>query len=584
MSSLLKHRGPDDEGFFADQYCILGHRRLSIIDLSRSGRQPFASKDGNYQLVFNGEIYNYIELREELKNRGHRFYSNTDTEVLLASYREYGPQCLQYFNGMFAFAIYDNRQKTLFIARDRFGIKPLYYTIDETRLTFASEIKALLGTMKRHPSLHHQTLFDYLVFNRTDVGTDTFHHEIKRFPKGHYAMYDGHLLTLTQWWNPETYATQCRETNAEKAQTRIAELLVDAVQLRMRSDVVVGSCLSGGLDSSIMTGILFQHHSKINNFQTFTASFPGHPIDETTYVKDLNCHYPFKSWLTYPCATDARDNLESFVYSNDEPTTNPSFYSQYEVMRLAQKHGVSVLLDGQGADEIFAGYQYFHGFYLYGLLKQRKLGSFFLELWNDLLRKQHISAYQTLLFQLLPDRLKKALLLRTVPYLQDNFFYEHIDQSAIYNNFFKAEGLNQSLLRHFQYKLEHLLRMEDRNSMAFSIEARVPYLDNKLVEYIMGLSEEWKIRKGETKYLQKKALKQYTIKKILDRKDKIGFGTPGDEWMNTKEWRELTRENHQMLSSTLPEVFKKNIALPRQGFDRWKINQLAVWKKIFQVS
>ncbi|GAI77322.1 unnamed protein product, partial [marine sediment metagenome] len=195
-------------------------------------------------------------------------------------------------------------------------------------------------------------------------------------------------------------------------------------------------------------------------------------------------------------------------------------------------------LDGQGGDENFAGYQYFHGFNLYGLLKQKKALRFGSELLKSLLRRQDKSAYQTLLFQVLPGSIRERLLLRTAPYLHPDFFYEYINGSRIYNEFFDADGLNQSLVRHFQYKLEHLLRMEDRNSMAFSLEARVPYLDYRLIEYLLGVSQDLKIRDGETKYLQKKVLGKYTTTEILNRKDKIGFGTPGDEWMLSEAWQD----------------------------------------------
>lgn len=206
------------------------------------------------------------------------------------------------------------------------------------------------------------------------------------------------------------------------------------------------------------------------------------------------------------------------------------------------------------------------------------------ELARSMLRKQHVSVYQTILFQLLPDLLRKKALLRMLPYIEQEFFHEYINHSRIYKEFFNVSGLNQSLVRHFQYKLEHLLRMEDRNSMAFSLEARVPYLDYRLVEYILGLPENLKIQNGETKYLQKKALGKYTIPEILQRTDKIGFGTPGDEWMLTDKWRQLTKKNYSDLSETFPNIFKQNAPLPKKGFDRWKINQLCTWKNIFQVN
>jgi asparagine synthase (glutamine-hydrolysing) len=400
-------------------------------------------------------------------------------------------------------------------------------------------------------------------------------------PKGHYATFDTKGLCLTQWWNPENYLHNGCDDNLEEISKKIEELLSSAVQLRMRSDVPVGSCLSGGLDSSILIGILFTHYGVGESYYTFTASFPGHPIDETRYIDALNEKYPFKNMRTFPTAQKAKDRLRDFVYSNDEPTTNPSFYSQYEVMRLAKEWGVTVLLDGQGGDENFAGYQYFHGFNMYGLLRKRKFLGFGYELMKNVHRKQDKSAYQTLLFQILSDAKRKHLLLRTTPYLNPDFFCEYVGNSRIFNEFFDVEGLNQSIVRHFQYKLEHLLRMEDRNSMAFSLEARVPYLDYRLIESLLGVPQDLKIRDGETKCLQKKALGKYTVSAILSRKDKIGFGTPGEEWMREEAWQKLTMESYMDLTETFPEIFKKNGRLPEKGFDRWKINQLSTWKNIF---
>ena len=551
MNEIQKHRGPDDVGRYVDPSCVLGHRRLAIIDLSKDGHQPFESDDHRFQIVYNGEIYNYIELRDELRQLGWQFRTKTDTEVLLKAYQQYGKACLFKFNGMFAFAIYDTEKQSLFLARDRIGIKPLYYTIIGSKLHFASEIKALHVNSSLKHSVNYQSLFDYLVFNRTDIYDETFLNEIKRIPKGCYATFDSDGLQVNQWWNPENYLHNNSEDNLEEISKKIEELLVSAVMLRMRSDVPVGSCLSGGLDSSILIGILFTHYNINDDYHTFTASFPGHSIDETSYIDRLNKKYPFKNFRTFPTGKEARDRLREFIYANDEPTTNSSFYSQYEVMRLAKEYGVIVLLDGQGGDEGFAGYQYFHGFNLYGLLRRGKIAQFGSELLKSLYRRQDKSAYQTLLFQVLPDPIKKKLLFRTVPYIRSDFFYEYIKSSRIYNEFFDADGLNQSLIRHYQFKLEHLLRMEDRNSMAFSLEARVPYLDYRLVEYLLSVSEELKIKNGETKYLQKMALKQYTAAEILERTDKIGFGTPGDEWMCSEPWQNLTDENYNVLSEQI---------------------------------
>ncbi len=581
FNDIQKHRGPDDEGLFIDSNCVLGHRRLAIIDLSRDGHQPFISDDGRFQLVYNGEIYNYLELRTELESLGWHFKTRTDTEVLLKCYQQYGESCLSKFNGMFAFVIYDSVKQTLFLARDRVGIKPLYYAVTDSAIYFASEIKALSLTPSLRLSLNYRSLFDYLVFNRTDVFDETFFNEINRIPNGYYATYNEDGLKLFQWWDPEIFLKNSAKYDEIDAKNTIHNILVSAVQIRMRSDVPVGSCLSGGLDSSILLGILFGHNLACTEYPTFTASFPDNKIDETCYIDILNRKYPFRNFRTYPTAKTAAENLREFVYVNDEPTTSYSFFSQYEVMKIAKENGVTVLLDGQGGDEIFAGYHYLHGFNMYGLLLENKFMRLCSELFKNFIRQQDRSSYQTFIFQVLPGPLKKQILLKTLPYIKHDFFYEFIEDSRIYNKFFDAENLNQSLVRHLQYKLEHLLRMEDRNSMHFSLEARVPYLDYRLIEYVLGLPGDIKIHNGETKYLQKACLGKYTVQEIISRSDKIGFGTPGNEWMMTDEWQNLTNEHYRQLSASLGDVFREDIRLPDSGMDRWKINQLAVWKDIF---
>jgi asparagine synthase (glutamine-hydrolysing) len=581
FNSILRHRGPDDAGIYVGSRCILGHRRLAIIDLSSDGRQPFASEDGRYQLVFNGEIYNFIELRQELIGQGFRFRTKTDTEVLLAAYQHYGPSCLNRFNGMFALAVYDTRDGTLFLARDRLGVKPLYYVLCGSRLYFASEIKALFAIPGFSPSLNEQSLFDYLVFNRTDVHDETFTREVKRLPKGHWASFGPDGLRLVRWWDPRDFLGSGRDTPAHIMHRELEELMVSAVSLRMRSDVPVGSCLSGGLDSSILVGILFDRLGMKPDYPTFTAVYPGHAIDESRFVDAVAKAYPVRSHRTSPSAQGALSDLEAMVWHTDEPTTGFTFYSQFAVMRLAKQHGVVVLLDGQGGDESFAGYQYFHGFHMYGLLRQGRIAALAKELFQVLRRRQEISALQTLAYQALPDVLRRQLLFRSVPLVSRDFFEAHIGQSRIHTEFFAAKNLNDSIALHFRYKLEHLLRTEDRNSMAFALEARVPYLDYRLVEYLLGVDEALKIRGGETKRLQKQALGKYTIPEILNRRDKIGFGTPSAEWAREPGWQELTAESLRDIKSAFPGIIAAKATLPAAADQCWKINNLAIWRRLF---
>lgn len=531
MNEIQRHRGPDDEGIWNEEKCILGHRRLSIIDLSYDGHQPFLSDNKRFVLTYNGEIYNYIELREELSKLGWKFRTKTDTEVLLKSYEQWGKDCLTRFNGMFAFAIYDKESQSLFFARDRVGVKPFYYTFFEDKFYFASETKSLKIIPKISLSINNQAIFDYFVFNRTDIWDETFHNEIKRLPKGHFGIIDNNGFRIIRWWNPSDYINNnIGINNLAEVYKKVEELLVSSVQLRMRADVQVGSCLSGGLDSTILVGIVAQHFPNlIKDYKTFTASFPNFEKDETNYVEKLNNKYPFQNYRTYPTKETLEKDLEDFCYYQDDPVPGTSPYAQYKVMHLAKQHKVTVLLDGQGGDENFAGYQYFHGYYLTSLLKKWKVAKLFREAYLIKKRKQEKEAFYIFFYQMLPENIKKRVLYHKHKYLNKDFFYNYINTSIPYCVFFDSIGLNQSLVAHFNYKLEHLLRWEDRNSMAFSIEARVPYLDYRLIEYVLALPEEIKIRAGETKYLQKNSVGKYSIPEIVNRKDKIGFATPENE-------------------------------------------------------
>jgi asparagine synthase (glutamine-hydrolysing) len=533
MNDILKHRGPDDEGLYYCGNCVLGHRRLSIIDLSIDGHQPFFSDDKRYVLTYNGEIYNYIEIRDELQNIGWKFKTKTDTEVLMSSYLQWGSECLNRFNGMFAFAIYDKFTNNMFIARDRVGVKPFFYTEYNDTFYFASEIKALKIIPNISLSINNQAVFDYFVFNRTDIWDETFHNEIKRLPKGHYGIINKDDFKITRWWNPEDYIKNpIKIIDIHEVYNKVEELLVSSVKLRMRADVPVGSCLSGGLDSSVIAGIVASHFPDIiKKYKTFTAAFPGFDKDETAYVDILQKKYNFENFRTYPTSESLSKDLESYLYNQDDPVPGTSPYAQFKVMELAKNNNVIVLLDGQGGDENFAGYQYFHGYYLTSLLKSWRILDLFKEAWKIYKRKQEKEAFYIFGFQLLPRSIKKKVLYKNHNYLDKDFFYKYIDSSIPFDAFFNNIGLNQSIVNHFNFKLEHLLRLEDHNSMAFSIESRVPYLDYRLIEYVLSLPEEIKIKAGETKYLQKNSVGQYSIPEIVNRKDKIGFATPEKKWI-----------------------------------------------------
>ena len=490
MLDRIRHRGPDDSGAYSEGAVALGNVRLSIIDLSAAGHQPMLSNDGRYVLTYNGEIYNYRELRKELESR-YTFRSQTDSEVLLAAFTVWGEECLHRFNGMFAFAIYDCVNKEVFAARDRFGIKPFYYWVGDDRLVFASEMRAVMAVLDECPVPNDRMIHDYLVYHRTDHTSETFIEGIRSLPHGHtLAVRDGRMR-LTRWYDlSKQQAARFHSSEEYKS------LLSSAVGLRLRSDVPVGVCLSGGLDSSSIVSILLREHQN-GDLMTFSAAYQkGEVGDESSFRE------PFRGscnmFETYPTADTLHDDLEQLVQALGEPVPSSSPYAQYKVMELASRR-VTVLLDGQGADEQLAGYHYFFGHYFVELLRSFQIVTLLGELVNYV--RQHRSAYGlgAFGFLLLPTRLQNAWRTSRADYVAGELLHAWPDGSPAVNELHDARSLRRALLNHFEYKLEHLLKWEDRNSMWFSLEARVPFLDHRLVEKTLVSPSSDLISGGRTK-------------------------------------------------------------------------------------
>ncbi|MGE5343009.1 MAG: asparagine synthase (glutamine-hydrolyzing) [Candidatus Omnitrophota bacterium] len=529
MMNRMKHRGPDDQGMFLDGATGLGFVRLSILDLSPAGHQPMVSEDQRYVLIFNGEIFNYIELREELKEK-YSFRSQTDTEVLLNAYREWGTDCMHRFNGMFAFAIYDKKTGTLFAARDRYGIKPFYYHLDAECFIFASEERAILPFLKCQTP-NPRAIYEYLVYNRTDQGDYTFFRDIRKLPHGARAQVKNGRLTIDQW-----YVLQEQLKSPFQNAEEFGDAFKESVKLRLRSDVPLGVCLSGGLDSSSIVSVLVKAFN-IEDVRTFSAVYePGDPADERGFIDEYrseltNMHF------TYPSGHTLIDDLPRFIDCHSEPVASLGPYAQFKVMELASEH-VTVTLDGQGADEQLAGYHYFFASYFKELIKGLRLLTLVREL--AAYGKNHHSAalaVKYLAFYLSPSSLKKKLRITNVI---DRHFY---DQFKLFSNLpadlYNPRNLNESLIQHFEYKLEHLLKWEDHNSAWFSLEARVPFLDHHLVERTLSLPPEQIIHRGETKHILRQAMLGMLPEKIRMRQDKIGFDTPWEKWFKSPLFREL---------------------------------------------
>lgn len=586
MMEKQKHRGPDDEGIFIDNNVGLGFVRLSIIDLSISGHQPMTDNANRYVIVFNGEIYNYIELREELIAQGITFRSNSDTEVLLNMYIKYGKACLDKLNGMFAFVIYDKQTKDVFAARDRFGVKPFYYYTDDKAFYFASEIPPILSVYNKKNTPNQNAIFDYLAYNRTDQTEDTFFQGVKKLQHSHYLSIEKNTLTFKRWYNVRDRISDNKYDAEEYKQ-----LLIDAVKLRLRSDVPVGVCLSGGLDSSAISCIISEVLGN-KQMHTFSAIYnKGEIGDESEFIdlfkdKLQNMHF------TVPSSDDLLSNLSSFVNIQAEPIPSTGPFAQYCVMQLA-KNKVKVTLDGQGADEVLAGYHYFYGFYFKDLLKNVHLLKLISEIYKYV--KIHKSAYglETFIFFLLPTFLKKMARVKERSYIKEEFIElaTKEKQSVILEDLYGSKNLKTSLINHLEFKLEHLLKWSDKNSMGFSIESRTPFLDYRLIEYTLSMPSEAMIKNGYTKHILRESMKGILPEKIRLRKDKVGFGTPEDNWFRTQGFNKLI---HEILDSE--SLQKRNIIdtdnaknlyqkhLRREiniSKDIWKWVHLEIWFREF---
>jgi asparagine synthase (glutamine-hydrolysing) len=515
MLDGLAHRGPDGRGVYADDGVCLGHLRLAIIDLSEAGLEPFAGDDGRLQLVFNGEIYNYLELREELRARGHVFHTQTDTEVLLAGYREWGPRCVDHFNGMWAFAVWDAERRSLFASRDRLGVKPLYYRLDGGRFAFASE-PWVLGDGRASVGV----VRDYVEQGYLDQGDETFFAGVRRLPPAHSLTFDGSGLRLERYWRVEPGEPP------PDAAAAVRETFLDAVRLQLRADVPVGTCLSGGIDSSaIAVGVAHHGHE---HQMTVTAYFEDSGFDERPYaeaVVDRTGADPH--WITFTAA-DLVDNLPAIVQAQGEPFGSTSICAGWYVMREAKRAGLTVMLDGQGGDELFAGYRAYFGYRLSDLLHAGRVAEAAAELRAFAGVNGPRWAAVALVNPHVPERVRLAARARlrgsaslVAPGLR----------SAPASNGDERTMFPDRLRRHQQLVLSRrglpeLLRYEDRNSMAHSLEARVPLLDHRLVELAFSLPGNELIRRGETKSVLRRALADLLPAQVRGRRDKLGFVTP----------------------------------------------------------
>lgn len=584
MMSKIKHRGPNDEGFFIEDNIGLGFVRLSIIDLSSDGHQPMFSSDNRYVVIFNGEIYNYIELREELIKNGVQFRTKTDTEVLLNSFIYWGTECSHKFNGMWAFVIHDRQLKKTFISRDRYGVKPLYYFQNREKIVFSSEIKPLLPFIEGKPTANLQEIYTYLVYNRTDTNSSTFFNEIKKLPHGNYLTIENGVINLKQWYDLKS---QVNKTKGFSSNEEYKQLLISSINIRLRSDVPIGVCLSGGLDSSSIASLIIKHFN-LKNTSSFSAIYSLNQIgDETKHIKEFEGQINDMNFIK-PTSESLFNDLEKYIDSIEEPVPSTGPYAQYKVMEKANSK-VTVTIGGQGADECLAGYHYFFGNYFKDLLLNFKITTFFIELFHYCKIHKSLYGIKSLIYFLLPKNIQSKLSLNDKGYVHPEFVKNTKNYSI--DKLFSANTLTESLINHFAFKMEHLLKWEDKNSMRFSIESRLPFLDFRIVEKTLATSNDLKIKNGVNKYILREAMKDVLPEKIRKRTDKVGFSTPEDEWFRQKNWEIFIKEllnsdsfkNRKIINTSkakrLYELHLKNeINISKQI---WKWIHLELWFRKF---
>ena len=540
MTDIQAHRGPDDRGIYLAGNIGLGHRRLAIIDLTPGGHQPMPNDERTLWLTYNGEVYNYIELREELQALGVRFRSKSDSEVLLKSYERWGPECVKRLNGIFAFAIWDERKQKLFCARDRFGVKPFHYAQIGTTFLFASEIKGILASeiVPREPNW--SVVHRYLTLNLTHVDSQTFFQHVYELPAAHTLTVERTGLTLSRYWDlPPVEPPPQRPDHAWAEEYE--QTLHDAVRLQMRSDVPVGCCLSGGLDSTtlahIATGL-----SPIA-MKTFTAYLSHPTYDErksvNAFVKQVGPRV--EPHFVSPDLDAWMGELSKVVYHHDEPHAGYTSSAQWEVMRLAHECGIKVVLDGQGADESLGGYNYFVESLAADLLRARELQKAFSVLvaltdrrgsgvlvGSERLFRAALRAWRS---RESLYRLEAMVSQRTLPF--DEGWVRQIGPVHVPTIERSASRLENEIANALQVtSLPALLTFEDRASMAFSIESRVPYLDHRLVEIAFRLPRHLRVDRTTTKVILRRIAQGRLPQEIVRAPLKRVFGTPYQLWFS----------------------------------------------------
>jgi asparagine synthase (glutamine-hydrolysing) len=616
----LEHRGPDDRGclVFHGKSLSVGreaptdvplgatlliHRRLSILDLSDAGWQPMGTADGRYYVILNGEIYNYLELRRDLKAAGHTFRSHGDTEVLLSAYAEWGPACLSRLVGMFAFAILDTVERRLFIARDPFGIKPLYYASAGDETVFASEVAALLAYPRVDRRIDPRRAYLYLRYGVTDHGDGTLLSEIHQLEAAHYMeipLDDHRLLQPKRYWTLSNGGV-VQDISFDEAARKVRDLFLKSVQLHLRSDVPVGTALSGGIDSSAIVAAMRHVGGGTLALHTFSYISDDPAFSEERWVNVATSSTNANVHKVQSSASELREHLTSLIRSQGEPFGSTSIFAQHLVFREASQNGIKVMLDGQGADEILAGYRPYLGARVASLIRSGRWieAGRFSAMASRLPGMKTSSVTALVAAAMLPPRLqaplRRVLGREAMPrWLNRKWLRDHGVEQQVYGHTRDRRALMEELRSSIDTSsLPHLLRYEDRNSMAFSIESRVPFLTTEFVEFILSLPEEYILAPdGTSKAVFRAAMRGIVPDEILDRRDKIAFVTPEAAWLaKSADWVASVLGDDEAAASSILDLEEV-----RREADRllagvatgpasvWRCLNLIAWIREFQTK
>lgn len=586
MVDAVSHRGPDDADHVIGGNVGLGHRRLAILDLSPQGRQPMVHPESGRVIVFNGEIYNYVELREELASTGHRFRTGTDTEVILAAYAEWGPDCVRRFNGMWAFAIHDAATRTVFCSRDRFGVKPLYYVDLPECFAFGSEIRQLLPLLDSVRA-NRSVLIDFVFSGLCDHRPETFFEGVRKVPAAHNLVIrsDTGGQTLQRYYSLDR-RPDCGALGIDDAVDRLGQELGRAVRIRLRSDVPVGTCLSGGLDSSSVAALAASRYEPPDGrrFAAITAVSEESHNDESAHARAVAESSALR-WLTVKPDYDAFvASLDAVVQAQEEPFGGPSICMQHFVMRTAHEDGLPVLLDGQGGDETLLGYERYFAAHFASVLRARGIRAAWREMrasarHNSLMSPARIAAYLAFFSRAWPRYRvyrHRHRHLRHAPPLP-----EHLHRYAQASR----DAFDLQRLEITELNLPALLRYEDKNSMAYGIETRLPFLDYEFLELALSLPNEHKIHNGWTKYALRLAMQNTLPDSIVWRRDKRGFEAPDKSWLSRHD---ASIRGEVGRSPLLAEICRTDYLNDRfAGLDmdtRWRLFCCALWERNMNVT